>query len=321
MAKQKKTASNEVPQSNGKSWLMWVTTIVSALSAITVLGFFLLTLVLVIAAGSEPVGNIAVIPIEGVIVTDGAAGFGEELTSSTKILKLLKQADEDEEIKAILLEINSPGGSAVASAEIADKLKTIQKPVYSVIRSSGASGAYWIASATDRIYAHRYAVTGSIGVIGSYLEFADLLKDYNITYRRMVAGKYKDAGSPWKTLSKEENTLIQSILDTIHEGFIKEVAKNRNLDEKKVRELATGFIYLGEEAVALGLVDEIGSKESAVKALEQKLNITAELAEFSAKKTFAEEIGLAFKEAMYSVGVGIGNAIKPESSTSLEISA
>ena len=319
MPKQK--ARNTEVKPNGKSWLMWLTTIVSALSALTVLGFFIVAIILVIAANAGPVGNIAVIPIEGVIVVDGTAGFGETLTSSTKIMKLLKEADEDKEIKAILLEIDSPGGSAVASAEIADKIKTIKKPVYAVIRSSGASGAYWIASAADRIYAHRYSVTGSIGVIGSYLEFADLLKDYNVTYRRMVAGKYKDAGSPWKTLTKEEEGLIQQILNTIHDGFIKEVATNRKLDEKKVRELATGFVFLGDDALKLGLIDEIGSKETAVAALEKQLNITAELAEYSAKKTFAEEIGLVMKEAAFNVGEGVGKAIKPAAIGNIEITS
>ncbi|MFQ5620309.1 MAG: signal peptide peptidase SppA [Candidatus Nanoarchaeia archaeon] len=308
----KKRAKKKADQNGGRSWLWYATTIISALSALAFLVLFLFFIILLFAANVGPMGNIAVIPIQGVIVVDGQPGLGQEITTSTKLVKLLTQADEDTTVDAIILEINSPGGSAVASAEIADKIKTIEKPVYSVIRSTGASGAYWIASSTDKIYTHRFAVTGSIGVIGSYLEFAELLDNYNITYRRMVAGKYKDAGSPFKELSDEEAALFQKLLDDIHAGFIEEVATNRNLSTKHVRDLATGFVYLGQDAVELGLADEIGNIDKAVDDIEEKLNITADIARYQTKTTIFEQMGIYFQEAAYNVGLGMGKNLKPQ---------
>lgn len=262
---------------------------------------------------SIPKGNIAVVPINGIITTSISTGIlGEKTTDSSKILKLLKKINESEDFKALLLEINSPGGSPVASEEISDFVKKINKTKVAVIRESGASGAYWIATSADRIFASRMSVTGSIGVTASSLEFAGLLNDYNVTYRRLVAGKYKDAGSPYKQLTSEERKLYQDILDAIHENFIKTVAENRNLSEEKVKELATGFVFLGEEAKKLGLIDEIGNKNDAVSYIERKLNITAKLAEVKSKKSIFDAFSESFEELFYALGHGIGKAFTAE---------
>ena len=297
---------------NKKSWLWYITSIISALSALAFLAFAMFFIIILAVSQLGPVGNVAVIPIQGVIMVDGNAGFGQEITTSTKLVELLDEASEDEFIDAIILEINSRGGSAVASAEIADKIKSIEKPVYSVIRSTGASGAYWIASSTDRIYTHRFAVTGSIGVIGSYLEFSEFLNNYNVTYRRMVSGKYKDAGSPYKTLTNEEEVLIQKLLDDIHVGFIEEVANNRNMSYEEVEELATGFVFLGQDAIDLGLADKIGSMDDAIKDLENELNITADIARYKTKTSLLEELGASFQQAAFNAGVGMGTKMRPE---------
>src|SRR3989344_1664750 len=144
--------------------------------------------------------TVAVIPIEGVITTAEDDLFSD-VANSRDIVDLIKEADNNPNVKAIVFEINSPGGSPVASEEIANAIKQTSKPTVAYIREVGASGGYWIASATDRIFASRMSITGSIGVIGSYLEFDGLLDKYNITYRRLVGGKYKDIGSPFKELT------------------------------------------------------------------------------------------------------------------------
>ncbi len=260
---------------------------------------------------SIPSGNIALLKINGVITTeeDGGALFGTPLATSEKIVKLLKKIDERKDIKAVILEINSPGGSAVASEEIGNAVKALNKTNIAVIREYGASGAYWIASATDKIYANRMSFTGSIGVIASQLEYSGLLQDYNVTYRRLVAGKYKDAGSPFKEMTTEEQKLFQKLLDKTHNYFIKEVADNRKLPESKVRELATGFVFLGEEAKQLGLVDEIGGREEAIQYLETQLNITAEIAEIKTKPTLFDALSASFNKGFYFIGVGIGQTL------------
>ena len=261
-------------------------------------------------------GNIALIPINGLISTTGTS-LTEKGTPSQDIVEWIEDASRDDNFKAILLEINSPGGTPVATQEIADAIKEVDKPVYAYIRESGASGAYWIASTADRVYSNPLAVTGSIGVTASHLEFGGLLADYNVTYRRLVAGKYKDLGSVFRDMTEEEQLLYQKKLDLLHEIFIKEVSVNRKMPEEKVRELANGFVYFGTEAKELGLVDEIGGKKDALRGLERKLNITAKVYEYKQKPSIFNTFGVAVEKLGFSVGTGIGSQLNPQERISL----
>jgi protease-4 len=239
----------------------------------------------IILVGPMPTGNIAVIPIKGTITTDQAYG---SRTSSTKVSEWIKGAEESTEIQAIMLDINSGGGSAVASDEIAQAIIHAEKPVVAVIRDVGASGAYWVASAADVVYANRMSITGSIGVIGSYLEIAKLLDDYNVTYRRLVSGEHKDMGIPFKEMTEEEELIFQDALDSIHAIFIESVAENRNMPVEDVKKIATGRFVIGVEAKRLGLVDELGTRQDAIDYLEKELNITADLAEYRMPASFSD---------------------------------
>ena len=255
-------------------------------------------------------GNVALIPIDGVIVGSKDTGLPfESLTSSPEIIKLIEKADQNANIKAIILEINSPGGSAVASEEIANAIKKTNKTTVAWIREEGASGAYWIASATNHIVADRVSITGSIGVIASYLEFPGLLENYNVTYRRLVAGKYKDIGSPFKEMTTEEKIIFQQNLDEIRDYFVSEVAKNRKMSKKEVDKAANGLFYLGTQAKDLGLVDELGSKDEAIVYIEKKENIKADVVEYKKEKTLFDVITNALSQQSFSVGKGIGSAI------------
>src|SRR3989339_423358 len=170
-------------------------------------------------------GNVALIPIEGVITGSEDSEFiFESVTASPDTIELIEKADKNPSIKAIILEINSPGGSAVASEEIANAVKKTNKTTVAWIREVGASGAYWVASSSDHIVASRMSITGSIGVIGSYLEFEGLADRYNLTYRRLVSGKYKDIGDPFRELTQEEQEILQKSLDEIRDYFVGEVA-------------------------------------------------------------------------------------------------
>ena len=216
--------------------------------------------------------NIIVIPVYGSLMIDQSDGIIDTQTVvADELIQELKEAEEDQSVKAIVLEINSPGGSAVASAEIAETLKTLSKPTYSIIRDAGASGAYWIASATDKIYASPMSITGSVGVISSYLEFSGLMDKYGVHYQRLVAGKYKDIGTPYKDLTPEERSILENKLERIHTIFINEVAANRHLSEKNIPTISTGAFFLGLEAKDLGLVDELATKEQALEKIKQEL--------------------------------------------------
>ena len=254
-------------------------------------------------------GNVAVIPIKGVIMADKTRGFFSETASSSDIVELIKKADENPEIKAIIFDINSPGGSAVASDEIAGAIKKANKTTVSVIREVGASGAYWVASSCDYVIANRMSITGSIGVIASYLQFSGLLNDYNVTYERVVAGKYKDMGSPFKELTPAEKTMFDKKLGILHNYFIEEVAKNRKLSKDEVAKLADGQFFIGSEAKDVGLVDMLGNMDDAAGYIERKLNITAEITEYKKPATLIDILSEAMSENSFFVGKGIGYAM------------
>lgn len=256
-------------------------------------------------------GNAAVIPINGVILSQDG-GIFDDVASSKEIVKLIEKADKNPSIKAIVLDINSPGGTAVASDDIANAVKKTNKTTVALIGEVGASGAYWVASAADYIIANRMSITGSIGVISSYLEFAGLIEEYNVTYQRLVSGEYKDLGNPFKRLTLKERSLIQTKLDIIHDYFIEEVAENRNLSKEKVKEISTGIFYLGSEAKELGLVDELGGKDEAKTYLEKKLNITIEFVEYKRQRTLFDVLKQVFNENSFFIGKGIGSGILKE---------
>ena len=255
-------------------------------------------------------GNVALIHIDGVIMgSEDSQSFFESTTSSLDAVELIEKADKNPNIKAIILEINSPGGSAVASEEIANAVKKTNKTTVAWIREVGASGAYWIASSADHIVANRVSITGSIGVIASYLEFPGLLERYNVTYRRLVAGKYKDIGSPFKEMTSEEASVFQQNLDVIRDYFVSEVAKNRNLNKKDVDKIANGLFYLGSQAKDLGLVDELGGKDEVIKYIDGKEDITAEIAEYKKEKGILDLLSNAMGKQFYFMGKGLGSSL------------
>ncbi|RJQ19949.1 signal peptide peptidase SppA [Candidatus Woesearchaeota archaeon] len=272
----------------------------------TVIAFF--TLFILSALGSAlgeglKQGNVAVIPIKG-LIANGDIAF-QSVADADDIVDLIEEAQESADIKAILLDIDSPGGTPVATDQIAHAVKKANKTTIAVIGEAGASGAYWIASAADKIYANRMSITGSIGVQASRLEFGGLLADYNVTYRRLVAGKYKDIGTNLREMTREEQDIYQKVLDDLHTEFISAVAENRGLDAAHVRNLSTGLVFLGSEAKKLGLVDELGGKDEALDYLSEMLNITAEPVSYEKPKTFFEELAGVTSNAFYNMGRGM----------------
>ena len=196
-----------------------------------------------------------------------------DVTGSEDIVSAIWAAEEDENIKAVLLEIDSYGGMPVAGEEIADALKNLSKPSVAVIRQSGTSAAYWAAIGADRIFASRNSDVGSIGVTMSYLEEATPDKKYV----QLSSGKFKDAGNPDKPLTNEEKELLLRDIKIIHENFINAVAVARNIPEDQVRIIADGSSVLGDSALSLKLIDEIGSWKAAEKYLEQQIGEKPEI--------------------------------------------
>lgn len=261
-------------------------------------------------SGNDTLGteNVAVIKIDKPILSGQVGLFGDEFITSDEIISFIDDANKKENIKAIIFEINSPGGSAVASAEVSSAVQKINKTKIAWVREVGASGAYWIASSTDSIVTHPLSLVGSMGVISSYVDVSGLFTHYNVTYNRLVAGKYKDMGTPLKSLTDEERNLFQTKLDKIHTVFIKNVAANRQLSEEYVRNLSTGEVYLGMEAKELGLVDVLGGKDETITLVKQRANLTEVfLVEYHKEKSFLETVMGLFSQQSFHVGEGMAS--------------
>lgn len=285
-----------------------IISVVISLLLIIILIFFFLN---IFGSPELEKGNVAVISINGLITATGDSYLGKT-AKADDLLQLIEKAEKDNEIIAILFEINSPGGSPVATDEISSKIKKIKKPTISLIREIGASGGFWIATATDKVFANRMSITGSIGATSSKLAFPNLIKDYNITYRRLVAGEHKDAGSIWKELSETEKEMFEEELTYVHEEFIKAVAENRNMTYSEVEKHADGFIFSGQEAYENGFVDELGNKEDVRKYLEKLLNTTIEFKQLKTKKGLTEIFGKVLSEQSFKIGEGISSNLLQE---------
>ncbi len=256
--------------------------------------------------------KIAVIPLEGTIVGSDLTGFLPSTTvRSETIIDFLTQANEDDSVQGILLEINSPGGTVVASKEIVQAVKDSEKPVVAYIREIGTSGAYWVASASDYIIADELSLTGSIGVVSSFLEFSGLMEDYGVTYNGLKTGKYKDVGSPFKQMTDEERQILLGKMDKIHTAFVADVAANRNLETKAVADLATGIYYLGSEAETLGLIDATGSRASALNKTKE-LSETPDAVEIALEERhyLGDILGKLSAFSFYHMGLGIGKSLQ-----------
>lgn len=199
--------------------------------------------------------------------------FNSDSVASEDIIWAIQKANEDPKIQAIFVEVDSGGGSPIAGEEISIAVKNSDKPVVALIRSLGASSAYWAISGADKIFASKNSAVGSIGVTGSYLSnTAKNIKD-GYGYEQLSAGKYKDSGSPDKPLTNEERALFLRDINIIYDNFTETVAKNRNLSLDDVKHVADGSTVLGESAKALGLIDEIGGENEVEKYLENMIGV------------------------------------------------
>jgi len=212
-------------------------------------------------------------------------------------------------VKGLIFEIDSPGGGIVPSKEIADYIKKIEVPTVALVKGYAASGAYWIATACDKIVANEYSFVGSIGVLLPHVEISKLANKYGIRYDGIKSGEYKDMGNIFRRFTDEERAILQEELNAIHEGFIESIAENRGLDIKQIREYAKGLTYHGVKAKELGLVDEIGNTDKAIEIIERKGDFKhAKVVDYEPKiKKLKLRIGIG--SAAYNIGRNIARGI------------
>jgi len=243
-----------------------------------------------------PSGRIAVVYAEGAIV-DGNGQPGE--IGGTKFARELRKLRQDDDVKAIVLRVNSPGGSASASEHIQREIRLAKKakPVIVSMGAYAASGGYWISTYSDRIFAEPTTITGSIGVFGLMLNVQKLANDLGFTFDHVKTGKFADAMSISRPKTDEELAVIQRSVDWIYGEFVAKVAESRGIEPARVQEIAQGRVWSGVEAKKLGLVDEIGGLDSAIKFAAKKAGLGEKytLAEYPAKKELAEMIAEALE--------------------------
>ncbi len=239
--------------------------------------------------------KIAVVPISGVITTDKQSSIFGSSTSSREIATTLLELAEDNSVKAVILDINSPGGSPVASEEISRAIEKLseKKKVYALINDVGASGAFWIAVSADKVYASSMSIIGSIGVTSAGLSFEDFIKEYNITYRKQTAGELKDMGSIFREPTEVEEMKIQQLLDEIHENFIIHIANARNISIEEVREVATGEIFLGSKGKNLNLIDEIGYYPDVISDIKKEVGESVLIVNYGPSPSFFDILGVS----------------------------
>jgi protease-4 len=222
----------------------------------------------------EEKGSIAIIPVKGMITSEESV-FGL-MAASTVMIKYIEEVGNKKKIKAVIFEINSPGGTPFASKEIATYIENLNKPAIAWVREYAASGAYWIASACDEIVADELSTVGSIGAMSIRPDIGELMKKFGIDVETLRTGIYKGLGLPYEKPTEEERELMKKELDEIQDNFLNAVAKNRELQESKMKELSTAKVYLGREAKEMGLIDHLGGKELAIRIAKERSGIKKE---------------------------------------------
>jgi signal peptide peptidase SppA len=219
--------------------------------------------------------NVAGINLHGSLLTyipdyaEGNSFVDYDVTASENVLWTINDANDNPDVSAIVIEVDSPGGSPVSGEEIADAVKNSEKPVIAFIRDRGLSSAYLAITSADKIFASANSDVGSIGVTSSYLSNAEKNKKEGLVYEELTSGKFKDSGSSDRPLNAEERALFMRDINIMHNNFVEAVAKNRNISVEKVRSIADGSSVLGEKAKELGLIDEIGGIFEVKKYLEE----------------------------------------------------
>lgn len=219
----------------------------------------------------EGADTIAVIPVEGQILSADSSIAGTQPTTTPEGLSdALDQAREDASVAAVVLEVNSPGGGVTASdlmhQSIIEFKERADKPVVVSMGDVAASGGYYISTAADDILANETTLTGSLGVVLPLLNFSEASQEYGVTQNYITSGEFKAMGSSWKELTPEERDIFQSIVNEDYDGFVEVIVEGRDLSEERVRELADGRVYSGEQARELGLVDRFGDLDAAARA-------------------------------------------------------
>ncbi len=211
----------------------------------------------------------------GVLSVDGV------LLEVQPLLDRLQSLKKRSEIKAIILDINSPGGAVGPTQELSDEIDRVraetEKPIISFVRNTGASGAYHVAVSGDTVVANPGSVVGSIGVMMQFIQASEMVDKIGLDYEVIKSGEFKDLGSPFRTMSEEERELLQELVMDVYEQFIEYVAERREtLEDADVEAVADGRLFTGKQALQAGLIDQTGSRREAIEVARKAAGIEEE---------------------------------------------
>jgi protease-4 len=260
---------------------------------------------------------VAIIEVNGQIVGgdgDGGAFGSVGLASSGGIVRAINAAAKDPSVKAILLSVDSPGGSVLASDEIYNALKKSGKPVVAYMNSLAASGGYYVSMAAKHVMAHPDTLTGSIGVISEFTNYEGLYDKLGVKSRIIKSAENKDFGSPTVPFTDADQKLWQAVIDETYDSFVTIVADNRGMTKEQVKTLADGRIYTGRQALAVKLVDELGYFDDGVKKAAGLGGISGEprVVRFRRQAPFAELLGQSIaRNVLSALGMPVEASARP----------
>ena len=267
------------------------------------------------AAGSVadsvfPSYNVAEVAVEGPISRDGGGGLVSAPVgaSADNVVEQIERADADRGADALLVKLNTPGGEIVPSQDIRLAAERFDGPTVAYATDVCASGGYEIASGCDEFWARDGSIVGSIGVIGSRVNAAELADRLGVEYEQLTAGEYKDAGTPLKELEADEREYLQGLIDDYYDQFVAGVAEGRDLDVETIRD-TEARVYLGDAALDLGLVDELGTREAVLDSLETRLDAEVTVEEFRPQRGIAGRLQGGAQRVAYAFGAGIAGTL------------
>ena len=267
-----------------------------------------------IAGSLFPGYDVAEVAVEGEITRSGSGGGFPPSgfrPGADSVVEQIDRADADGNVDALLMKLNTPGGAVVPSDDIRLAAERFDGPTVAYTTDTCASGGYWIASGCDELWARKGSIVGSIGVIGSTINLSDLADRVDVSYERLAAGDFKDAGTPLKEFTDDDRAYLQGIVDDYYETFVDRVVEGTDLDEETVRG-TEARVYVGAEAAEMGLVDHLGTRRDVEDTLADRLGRdSVSVREFRPQRGLSDRLRGGAATVAYAFGAGL-TSVLPE---------
>jgi protease-4 len=274
-----------------------------------------------VASRVQPRYNVAEVAVEGPISRDGGGGplpGGVRGTPADDVVEQVEAAADDDNVDALLVKLNTPGGEVVPSDDIRNAAMAFDGPTVAYTTDTCASGGYWIASGCDELWARDTSIVGSIGVIGSRVNATDLADQLGLSYERFAAGKYKDAGTALRELEPEEREYLQGIIDDYYQHFVERVAQGREMAPGDIRE-TEARVYIGERAYDLGLVDSLGTRDDALDRVEELVGTEVSAVEFAPSRSPMQRLSRGASRTAYAFGAGVASRVRGDDDLTIRL--